>query len=972
MKKIIGYVISLAIVLSMAILPSATSASAETTFAEDGIFTFDNASDVYTEWGTGTAEIANGSLNASFSEEWQYEAVLFPVKLKADESYTVKINYNVPTAARLYVFYTQGAKYIDKTNNVIEKVLEFGSTSGDTEKVFSFTANDDTKPFLGVYFENCSKTELTAKINYFGIKKTTTGEATLGFNDSLDVAHAWKYGTNATLQTAASDGENSVIAASLPQWGQARIAFPVKLEAGKTYKYQIKIRSDAGLSNTFINLFAGNATGAVGNPEKNYINYILYDGTVSQTYSYYAGEFTVESSKIDETNNLLSLFIKNGNASQQTYYIDSVAISEKKTVTSKAQDTIDFTSLSDITASAVNANNVTAPVVRHDAENGKVCVDYSNSQWASARIGLPIRLEKDTDYIFTIRYKSSKATTYRFLAGSDTTPLQYYYIDNSKLTLTVSNEVQELQMVYKASDGKVTDVNNLLGLYFESSVADAHTLEIYSISYQSQKTVDGDGTVNFNSSLSYIKRGSANKATVDIGKIDGTSALAIDLPQYAQVNIELPVKLKTGGIYKYTIRYNLDADTQSGLYLNLSAAPSGTSWVNKSENYVAKPIENGKGAQTGQGFNTGTFAATAYKDIETNDTLFFFIKSDSASGKKIYIKSITIELLKGDFNGDCEINSVDLIYMRKALLEGDVTDTDYDINKDNVVDIRDLVKIKKNAVISPVGDSFNGYSLVFADDFEGTTLDSGWTFNTFTNETVKIKASGNNYSLSNGKLTLSSNSDGNGYTTATEMFRNDFSFTHGYFEMRAKLATGGGTQSAFWGKGTSIDQEPNYAAEIDVFETFGRPNGITSCFHSWWKDGITVPGLDTTKATVVNGKNSIQHIKGTMDNMTGENWQTVSGADTKFHTYGCEWTGDYIKYYVDRVCYCTVDLTKHPGEYVIFSGDNSNIRLFISHALILAENESMTPANDQTKYPSEFVVDYVRLYQGANSKYISE
>ncbi len=972
MKKIIGYVISLAIVLSMAILPAATSASAETTFAEDGIFTFDNASDVYTAWGTGSAEAADGSLNASFSAAWQYEAVLFPVKLKAGESYTVKINYNVPTSAKLFVFYTQGAQYIDKTNNVIEKVLEFGSTSGDTEKVFSFTANDDTKPFLGVYFENCSEAELTAKINYFGIKKTTTGEATLGFNDSLDVAHAWKYGTGATLQTTASDGENSVIAASLPEWGQARIAFPVKLEAGKTYKYQIKMRSDAGLSNTYISLFPGNATGPVGDPDKNSINCILYYGTVSQTYSYYAGEFTVDSSKIDETKNLLSLFIKNGNATQQTYYIDSVAVSEKKTVTSKAQDTIDFTSLSDITASAVNANGKTAPVVKHDVENGKVCVDYNNSQWASVRIGLPIRLEKDTDYIFTIKYKSSKATTYRFLAGSDATPLQYYYIDNSKPTLTVSDEVQELQMVYKASDGKVTDVNNLLALYLESSVADAHTLEIYSISYQSQKTIDGDGTVNFNSSLSYTKRGSYNGPTVDIGKVDGTSALAIDLPNEAQVNIELPIKLKTGGIYKYTISYNLDADTQSQLWLNLSAAPSGTDWVNNEKYYVAKPIENGKGAQIGRGFNTGTFAATAYKDIETNDTLFFFIKSDTA--KKLYIKSITIELLKGDFNGDCEINSFDLIYMRKALLAGNVTDTAYDINKDNVVDIRDLVKIKKNSVISPAGDSFNGYSLVFADDFEGTTLDSGWTFNTFTSETDKIKASGNNYSLSNGKLTLLSDKDkdDSGYTTATEMFRNDFSFTHGYFEIRAKLATGGGTQSAFWGKGSSTDKEPNYAAEIDVFETFGKPNGITSCFHSWWKDGIKVPGLDTTKATVVNGKNSIQHINGTMDNMTGKNWQTVSDADTKFHTYGCEWTADYIKYYVDRVCYCTVDLTEHPDEYAIFSGDNSNIRLFISHALILAENASMTPVNDQTKYPSEFVVDYVRLYQGANSKYISE
>lgn len=964
MKKLISYAISLAIILSLVFIP--TTVTAETVFADDGVFTFDDTNDIYGSWSGGspapTVSVSNGSINADFSAQWSYACILMPVKLKAGESYTAKINYNMPVSSKLYVFYTEGLSKIDKTNNVIKQVLNFGSTSGDAETVFSFTATDDTKNILGFYIENCSADPLNAKINSFAIKKTTTGEANLEFDDSTDIAAAWKYGTGATLPSATLDNESGVIATTLPQYTQARIALPVKLEANKTYKYMVTMRSSDALANTTSKLFVGEPSGAIGDPSKVSFVTLVNNGTVPQSYKVYSGEFTVDSTYITETDNLLSVWIKNDNATTQTYYIDSVAVSEKKLPSVKAQDTLEFTSLSDVSGTQAGDSSV---AVRQDLTNGKVCVDFNNSQWKNARIAFPVELDKDTDYIFTIKYKASKATTYYWFAGSEEKPLYPYSAimtpNKSKIALSTGDSVKEVQFEYKASSGIVTDIYNLLGLYVESSVADAHTLEIYSISYQSQRTIT-EGTLNFNSSLTYKKGGTYNSASAAIEEVDATSALAVSLPKSegkdSLINLELPVKPQTGKIYKYTISYNLAADTQENIWLTFASAASGTQWVNSEKYWIEHPVVNGYGLTPGAGFITGTFAATADKVNETNDTLYFYIKSSGETDRKLYIKSITLEIIKGDFNGDCKIAADDLICMRKALLNDNTSDVNYDINKDNVVNIIDLIRLKKNCLISPEGDYFQGYSLVFADDFNGTTLDSGWNLNTFNDDSSMIKVSDSNYSLSNGKLTLSSQPTDDGYYTGTEMFRNDFSFSYGYFEIRAKFAVGGGNQSAFWAK---ANPSHGYGPEIDVFETFGRDDTITSCFHSWYNNDIAIPGLNTTNATAKNGKMNIQHIRGGITNMEGSNEQTIDTAATQFHTYGCEWTPEYIKYYIDRNLYCTVDLTENSDEYTILNSENNDIKLYISHAIM--QNSSVEPVNTETQNPSDFVVDYVRLYQ---------
>ena len=65
------------------------------------------------------------------------------------------------------------------------------------------------------------------------------------------------------------------------------------------------------------------------------------------------------------------------------------------------------------------------------------------------------------------------------------------------------------------------------------------------------------------------------------------------------------------------------------------------------------------------------------------------------SACKYTVKSTTTySLYAGDVNADFKQDSLDLVYLRKGLLDGEDT-VSYDVNNDKSVDIRDLVKLKK-------------------------------------------------------------------------------------------------------------------------------------------------------------------------------------------------------------------------------------------------------------------------------------
>lgn len=183
-----------------------------------------------------------------------------------------------------------------------------------------------------------------------------------------------------------------------------------------------------------------------------------------------------------------------------------------------------------------------------------------------------------------------------------------------------------------------------------------------------------------------------------------------------------------------------------------------------------------------------------------------------------------------------------------------------------------------------------GYRLVWHDEFaEGASLGSDWTHevqkagwvnnelqeyvngsvdNKRTTELVDGKLSINCFKASNGKIY-----SGRVYAKVNEGWLN------GYFEARILLPKGKGTWPAFWmmpvNNNFTTNPWPN-CGEIDIMEEVGAdPNIVSSSIH-----------CEAYNHTINTQKTAARNI-GT--------------AESEYHVYACEWTVDYLKFFVDGI-----------------------------------------------------------------------
>ncbi|MCO5269897.1 MAG: glycoside hydrolase family 16 protein [Brumimicrobium sp.] len=159
------------------------------------------------------------------------------------------------------------------------------------------------------------------------------------------------------------------------------------------------------------------------------------------------------------------------------------------------------------------------------------------------------------------------------------------------------------------------------------------------------------------------------------------------------------------------------------------------------------------------------------------------------------------------------------------------------------------------------------------------------------------------------------------YTSGWVETKQAYNTQYGYIESRIKLPYGYGFWPAFWtfvGDGVSGSN----AAEIDIFEMLGHSpsNEITTNIHLNYPDG------------------NIYFQKQTPTNYDYNN---------TWHTYGIEWSPSKIIWYVD----------------------GSPIRLFPNHGIIdpvrIILNLAIEPdylPNSSTPFPSDMLVDYVKVY----------
>jgi beta-glucanase (GH16 family) len=253
------------------------------------------------------------------------------------------------------------------------------------------------------------------------------------------------------------------------------------------------------------------------------------------------------------------------------------------------------------------------------------------------------------------------------------------------------------------------------------------------------------------------------------------------------------------------------------------------------------------------------------------------------------------------------------------------------------------------------------WKLVWSDEFNGTsgsavdatkwvseTGGGGWGNNELEYYTSRLE----NASQQDGNLVIKvvqekyTGQDGvtRNYTSARLKTQGKFSQVYGRFEARIKIPRGQGIWPAFWMLGKDIDKPaldksgwPD-CGEIDIMENIGKEPGLV---HGT----IHGPGY------------SGEHGIGAPFGLPGD----LRFADD-FHLYAVEWEPNAIHFYVDEQLYTTrtpADLpkgTKWVYDYPFF--------LLLNVAV-----GGGWPGNPDatTVFPQTMLVDYVRVYERADS-----
>ena len=178
------------------------------------------------------------------------------------------------------------------------------------------------------------------------------------------------------------------------------------------------------------------------------------------------------------------------------------------------------------------------------------------------------------------------------------------------------------------------------------------------------------------------------------------------------------------------------------------------------------------------------------------------------------------------------------------------------------------------------------------------------------------------------------------YTSARMKTEGLFSFQYGRLEFRAQVPEAQGFWPAGWLLGNNV-ATVNWPAcgELDVLE---RVNAATS--------------PDTNVGSV--------HGPGFTGSLLGTSYAFPSGVTAAtWHTYGMIWQPGSVSYYIDSpsniyVTYSTASLTGLSGAAWPFDGGQAN---FIILNLAIGGSWPGSP-NPTTPFPSQMLVDYVRLY----------
>ena len=258
---------------------------------------------------------------------------------------------------------------------------------------------------------------------------------------------------------------------------------------------------------------------------------------------------------------------------------------------------------------------------------------------------------------------------------------------------------------------------------------------------------------------------------------------------------------------------------------------------------------------------------------------------------------------------------------------------------------RKNITVTQAAAAKPAYNAPDGYTLVWQDEFEGTSnqlnaadwthevQNSGWVNHELQNYVNHKTPEGQLVTeVKNGTLRITARKENGKIYSGRVYAKVKQGWTYGYIEASIKLPKGKGTWPAFWMMPVNFRSWPA-DGEIDIMEEVGyHPDYVSSSLHA-------------TDHVHSNGTQVTHEMK-------------CAGAEGEFHTYAILWTAQNITTYVDGKVQLSYD-NKGKGRsdwpyedpfYVIFN-------------LAWGGDWGGAQGVDESALPATMEVDYVRVFQ---------
>ena len=287
--------------------------------------------------------------------------------------------------------------------------------------------------------------------------------------------------------------------------------------------------------------------------------------------------------------------------------------------------------------------------------------------------------------------------------------------------------------------------------------------------------------------------------------------------------------------------------------------------------------------------------------------------------------------------------------------------------------------------------SYDGYTLVWQDEFDGTEVDTNnWNLDTG----CQLVGCGNeelqhyrpeNASIEDGQLVISADIQRSGdenlpgfeqYSSSKLTTKDKFEFKQGRVDIRAVVAEGQGMWSAGWMLGA--ENEWPYTGEIDIFDTIGGvregvPQEDMIVHNAYYNAFGPFDPARNDPAVGYSSSNFNNEQAGYGENRIDPNNPSNDGEtySNRFHVFSIDWNEERIRFLVDGVAHTEdfkiqYDNACQNTEYV---GDTrSCIEQSFDHPFYLILNVAVGGTwpgspDETTQFPRGMLVDYVRVYQ---------